>query len=240
MQHKNFILIFLLISLFVAGCYQEVPAEEDTGEIVETGAIDIESTPSGAEIYIDNELKGATPYILYNIPAGAHKLIIKKEGYEDFKKDVSISFGRTEEIDVRLTEIIVEAKEQVIEEIPEEDSPEISAPTPALNKINLSKFATYLDFDEMLVTDLKAAKSDIFLRRYDTHIYFTAIGSAKISVINEPISDVKKDDCIFIDSAIEPLFSGQSVCVKTLEGSIAAAGSSWEDKPTELEWILFS
>lgn len=60
-----------------------------------TGGIQIVSTPSGAEIYVDNLFKGYTPSTLTDIAAGQHQLILKYTGYIDYSQTVTVNAGQT-------------------------------------------------------------------------------------------------------------------------------------------------
>lgn len=60
-----------------------------------TGSIDIQSNPTGAEVYFDNFLKGITPLILDNITPGTHVVEIRKTGYNNLEQSVVIIAGQT-------------------------------------------------------------------------------------------------------------------------------------------------
>lgn len=52
----------------------------------------IDSTPNGAEIFVDDKKYGATPFA-GDLPLGRHKLVLKKEGYNPFEKEYSIDLN---------------------------------------------------------------------------------------------------------------------------------------------------
>ena len=60
-----------------------------------TGSIDIQSNPTGAEVYFDNFLKGITPLILDNITPGTHVVEIRKTEYNNLEQSVVITAGQT-------------------------------------------------------------------------------------------------------------------------------------------------
>lgn len=236
------IAIFLIFIIFIFGCVKKIkekPAE--TEEITDTGILAVESSPASAQVYVDGELKGRTPFTLYNVPVGYHNVVVKEEGYSDFEKTVSIKVGRTEQVDATLTTVmpikaVGEANKPIEEKIPENTSS-----TQKLNTINISKsFIMYFDFDKELFTEVTTATPDVFSTKYDAYVYFTAESPARMRILNKQIKDVKKEDCINADNTIGNLYSGQTLCVKTTEGLIAAIGGSWKTSPTELEWVLFS
>ena len=232
---------FILLVIIVAGCAQksEKKAEEITKEeVTDTGALVVESAPSNAQVYVNGELKGETPLTLYNQPGGTYSLVVKKGGYADFEKAVTIKVGKTEEINAELSQLpsakVGEEKKMI------EESKTFKETMTNFNKINLSSFAMYYDFEGMQFTEIRTDKSDLFSRRYDNYVHFTPLTPAKIYLLNKPIKEVKKEDCIFSDIGVAQLFSGQTLCVSTMEGSLVAIGGSWDKVPTELEWILFS
>ncbi len=235
----SIIVFFIIVSIFIAGCKVEQKETTETiEEVVDTGALVVESSPNLAQVYIGEEYRGDTPITLYNIPVGQYDITVKKEGFVDFKKTINIKVGRTEEMDATLTQAVKpEAEEKKPEEPPEKMT---ETPTPKLNKINLSSFAMYYDFDKMEFTEIRIEGSDLFSRKYDTYVHFTALIPTKINAINKPINEVEKEDCIFGDNAVTPVFSGQTLCVKTGSGIVLAIGGIWQTSPNELEWILFS
>ncbi len=244
MKDKNFLNLLVCLALFVifvVGCSKPIktPIEEMAEEVVDTGVLVIKSSPESALVYVDDEFKGSTPLNLYNFPAGPHNILIKKDGYDDFEKVVTLKVGKTEEIEATLVPIKISEEKPVQEEKQVPSEPE-DLSKPALNKINLTSFAMYYDFDKMQFTELRTERSDLFSRRYDTYVHFTALTPTKINVLNIPINEVKKEDCIFADDAVTTLFSKQTLCAKTGEGTVVAIGGIWQTIPTELEFVIFN
>jgi len=60
-----------------------------------TGGIQIVSTPTGAEIYVDNLFKGYTPSTVTGISSGQHQVLLKYTGYVDYTQTVTVSSGQT-------------------------------------------------------------------------------------------------------------------------------------------------
>ena len=60
------------------------------------GYITIKSEPSGAEIYIDDQIVGTTPYLSEQIQLGRRRIELKKMGYEPFAKVVTIKSDEDE------------------------------------------------------------------------------------------------------------------------------------------------
>lgn len=70
-----------------------------------TGALDITSTPSNAEIFLDGKKVGATPMKLPNVVIGSHTIAIKKENYELSEEHILLTEGKTCTISKELKEI---------------------------------------------------------------------------------------------------------------------------------------
>jgi hypothetical protein len=64
-----------------------------TGTAVSTssyGNISVSSTPSGANVYLDNEYKGLTTLTMNNITNGNHIVIVRLTGYQDWTQNVTV------------------------------------------------------------------------------------------------------------------------------------------------------
>jgi len=59
------------------------------------GSIEVSSSPSGATFYLDGVSKGTTPITLDDLDAGTYKIMVKKDGYADWMRAVTIKDGTT-------------------------------------------------------------------------------------------------------------------------------------------------
>lgn len=64
---------------------------------VTTGAISITTTPPGAEVWIDNEMKGASPAVISGLSPGTHSLLLRKTGYQNISTTFNVDAGQTRE-----------------------------------------------------------------------------------------------------------------------------------------------
>jgi len=55
------------------------------------GSIVVTSSPSGADIYIDNVYKGLSPAVFDAVPNGNHVILVKLDGYLDLTKSVTVT-----------------------------------------------------------------------------------------------------------------------------------------------------
>lgn len=76
-----------------------VPVQVPAG----SGAVQINSEPSGANIFIDNSCVGITPLTIPSLPAGLHTILIRLSGYQDYSSSFNLSVGQTAQVQVALT-----------------------------------------------------------------------------------------------------------------------------------------
>jgi ribosomal protein L40E len=55
-----------------------------------SGSLSVTSTPTGANVYLNNVYKGTTPILIPNLAPGWYTLKLSKPGYQDTNKDVTI------------------------------------------------------------------------------------------------------------------------------------------------------
>lgn len=55
------------------------------------GSITVTSSPSGADIYIDNVYKGLSPAVFETVPNGNHGVLVKLDGYQDLFRTVKVT-----------------------------------------------------------------------------------------------------------------------------------------------------
>jgi PKD repeat protein len=72
------------------------------------GSLEITSTPDGALVFIDNSMKGITPVTLTDTATGNYMLLIRKEGYDDYTRTISIGPSTPAILGVTLTRSVFE------------------------------------------------------------------------------------------------------------------------------------
>ncbi len=70
-----------------------------------TGQINVGSSPTGANIYLDNAYRGITPLTLVNIPQGSHTIVMKTNGYQDWSSPVNVAAGSYAQISGTLSSV---------------------------------------------------------------------------------------------------------------------------------------
>jgi hypothetical protein len=85
-----FFAVFIIVTL-ISGCNGGVPLIEEL-----YGTLDINSTPSGANVYLDGEDTGqVTPIVLTNIDDGDHIIELRKFHYQGWEDVVTVIAGQT-------------------------------------------------------------------------------------------------------------------------------------------------
>jgi len=67
--------------------------------------INVNSTPTGADVYLNGSYIGKTPISNYELDPGTHTLLLVKEGYEDYTETFTISEDETKTFNITLTPI---------------------------------------------------------------------------------------------------------------------------------------
>jgi len=69
--------------------------------VVTTGTLEIYSTPSGGEVFVDGVFSGYAPVSL-NLDAGDHDVEVRKDGYATYRARVNVQPGRTTRVNANL------------------------------------------------------------------------------------------------------------------------------------------
>ncbi|MFA5267882.1 MAG: PEGA domain-containing protein [Methanoregula sp.] len=83
------ILTLIVFSVLLAGCITDTPSEIPP----ETGTIQLTSSPSGAEVYLDNESQGPTPVMILNIVPGNHTIEYRMTGFRCWTETITVPSG---------------------------------------------------------------------------------------------------------------------------------------------------
>jgi hypothetical protein len=71
----------------------------------ERGTLDVNTTPSGAQVLLDGAVAGISPVTLINVLPGNHNLTITKDGYVPVQQQVTIAAGITSVASVTLSPV---------------------------------------------------------------------------------------------------------------------------------------
>ena len=68
----------------------------------EYGSLSVTTSPAGARVYVDGEMKGVTPATIPGLSAGKHAVLLSVPGYIDLNTTIVISAGKTAEYSTSL------------------------------------------------------------------------------------------------------------------------------------------
>ena len=88
----------LILSIFLCGCMTPLPEK--------TGTVKITSSPSGAEVYLDNEYHGTTPGTISAVPTGNHTVEIRENAYNDWFQNITVTSGSTTSVSTTLIPVL--------------------------------------------------------------------------------------------------------------------------------------
>ncbi len=72
----------------------------------QTGSLSVISNPAAAGLYVDNIYVGLTSQIVGNLAVGPHTIILKKSGYKDVTRTVTVNSGATSYLSLTLTPVM--------------------------------------------------------------------------------------------------------------------------------------
>jgi hypothetical protein len=79
------ILIFFVL---ISGCI----TSPNSGK----GTLQLTSSPSGAEVYLDNQFRGSTPSTIPDVGLGSHTLEFRYPGYQSWSTSITVSSGSSQ------------------------------------------------------------------------------------------------------------------------------------------------
>lgn len=82
---RTILIIPVVFLVLLAGCIAEPAAT--------TGTVQIASSPTGAQIYLDSQYRGSTPSTLTGVGAGEHTLELRYSGYESWSATMAVMAG---------------------------------------------------------------------------------------------------------------------------------------------------
>ncbi|MBU1203062.1 PEGA domain-containing protein [Patescibacteria group bacterium] len=96
LTYSFFFLLFFIIAPLLTVYSLGYRYDFDTGNIEKNGAFYIKSYPRGADIYVDDQKsKRQTPSQVLNIKPGKHKIVVSKNKYVSWQKNLDVSSGET-------------------------------------------------------------------------------------------------------------------------------------------------
>ncbi|MHC1743076.1 MAG: protein kinase [Syntrophobacteraceae bacterium] len=79
----------------------EYPVKVDLKPVLRMASLKIASTPDGADVFVDNELRGQSP-LESELPLGTHSIRLSRGGYKDSERTLTLSEAKSYELIVEL------------------------------------------------------------------------------------------------------------------------------------------
>jgi len=88
----------------IAPIHIETPVPTPIGPgVLPGGSISVTSSPSGAQIYLDNAYQGLTPFTMSDIIHGHHNIEVTLDGYQNWRTSIELRVGETSDISATLS-----------------------------------------------------------------------------------------------------------------------------------------
>lgn len=104
---------FVVLSVLMSGCTSTL--------ISGKGTLQLTSSPSGAEVYLDNQYRGSTPCTIPDVEPGFHTLELRSSGYQIWSTTITVPQGSSQ--------IYAELSLQSTTPLPQDVSPTITGTT---------------------------------------------------------------------------------------------------------------
>ena len=82
---QKLVLFLVVVSVLASGCI--------LGQAPEQGTVQFQSSPPGAQVYLDTMFRGTTPTTVTGITPGNHTLEYRYSGYENWNSGITVSPG---------------------------------------------------------------------------------------------------------------------------------------------------
>ena len=105
MRMSKYVVLLVIILVLITGCMTPVP-KDTPSDIQVTGSVEVSSTPTGAEVYLDNVYKGTTPVTIVEQP-GYHIIELRLRDRQLWSKSIQIVGGTKVYIDTALAPVPV-------------------------------------------------------------------------------------------------------------------------------------
>ncbi len=79
------VIIIVIVFVFLSGCV--------SGPVSQKGTLNLTSSPSGSEVYLDNQYHGTTPVTIPEVGLGSHTLEYRHSGYKSWSTTITVTPG---------------------------------------------------------------------------------------------------------------------------------------------------
>jgi len=153
------ILAIAFVCILLTGCITNEPAGK--------GTLHLTSSPTGAEVYLDNQYRGTTPGTVSDVEPGNHSLEFRMKGYRSWKSDIVVSTGDSQ---ISATLPVMPASS----EGPTVTGPEETAAVPAHVTVTTARDQMVIG-DSMMFSGTAAGTSGVLLKIFGPGAYTNGV-----------------------------------------------------------------
>ena len=102
---SKYFMLLVITLILISGCTTPVP-KDTPADIQTTGSVEVSSTPTGAEVYLDNVYKGTTPVTIIE-QRGSYILELRLRDHQSWSKSIQIVGGTKVYMDTALAPVPV-------------------------------------------------------------------------------------------------------------------------------------
>jgi len=168
---RNIVIPILIICVLLSGC------TSGTSQNPGKGTLQLTSSPSGAEIYIDNQYRGSTPSTIASVEPGNHTLEFRYSGYNSWSAGITVS-SCTSQFYASMSPVssLASPSSQPTNQIPIE----IFTPSPAQTKVTIQAGRDPMIIgDSNLFSGTGAGTSSVLLTLYGPGYYSNGVRLAE-------------------------------------------------------------
>jgi hypothetical protein len=159
------VVFILLFCAFISGCTSTQDSLKST--------IQLTSSPSGAEIYLDHQFKGSTPSTITSVVPGNHTLEFRYPGYQSWSDTISVPAGTSHFFAALIPNANIQSQQTI--------APETT--TPAQVTIQASK-NTMIVGDSIVISGMCVGCDNVLLTIYGPGKYASGVSLIPQNVNN--------------------------------------------------------
>ena len=159
-------IIIVVVFVLLSGCL----SGPDSGK----GTISLTSSPSGSEVYLDNQYRGSTPVTIPDVMLGAHTLEYRHSGYNSWSTAITV----TSDSSNYFAALTPQANTQM-----SQDTGQTISPTPAQTELTIQEGKkTMIIGDSNLFSGTAAGTNSVLLTLYGPGKYSSGVSLVQQNV----------------------------------------------------------
>ena len=161
-------IIIVIVFVFLSGCV--------SGPVSQKGTLNLTSSPSGSEVYLDNQYHGTTPVTIPDVVAGSHTLEYRHSGYNVWSTTITVTPGLSNYYAALATQTNVQLPPDIGQTI-------TGAPTPSVAAVTIGAGKTTMVIgDSNIFSGTASGTKSVLLTLYGPGIYKNGVSLVQQNV----------------------------------------------------------